>query len=60
LSVKVTDEKTGEAATIAYDNVEKVGGRGISRNTKIVIFVAVGIAAAGIILGVLAAALNHS
>ena len=59
-SFQVTDEKTGKAMTLAYNDVEKVGGRGMSRNTKIVIFVGVGIAAAGIILGVLAAALNHS
>ena len=59
-SFQVTDEKTGKAATIAYDNVEKVGGRGMSRNTKIGIGVGVGIAAAGIILGLLAHALNHS
>ena len=59
-SFQVTDEKTGKAMTLAYNEVEKVGGRGMSRNTKIVIFVGVGIAVAGIILGVLAAALNHS
>jgi hypothetical protein len=59
-SFQVTDAKTGKAMTLAYNEVEKVGGRGMSRNTKIVIFVGVGIAAAGIILGLLAAALNHS
>jgi hypothetical protein len=59
-SFQVTDEKTGKAMTLAYNEVEKVSGRGMSRNTKIVIFVGVGVAAAGIILGVLAAALNHS
>jgi hypothetical protein len=59
-SFQVTDEKTGKVATIGYGNVERVGGRGMSRNTKLVIFIGVGIAAAGIILGVLAAALNHS
>jgi hypothetical protein len=57
---QVTDEKTGKAMTLAYADVEKVGGQGMSRNTKMVIFIGVGIAAAGIILGILAAALNHS
>jgi hypothetical protein len=59
-SFQVTGEKTGKTTTIAYDDAEKVGGRGISRNTKIVIFVGVGIAAAGIILAILSAKLNHS
>jgi len=59
-SFQVTDEKTGKAMILAYSDVETVGGRGMSRNTKIVIFVGLGIAAAGIILGVLASALNHS
>jgi hypothetical protein len=59
-SFRVTDDKTGKAATIAYDSVEKLSGRGLSRNTKIVIFVGIGIAAAGIILGILSVKLNHS
>jgi hypothetical protein len=59
-SFQVTEEKTGKVVTLAYADVEKVGGRGMARTTKIVIFTAVGIAAAGIILGVLAGILNHS
>jgi hypothetical protein len=57
---QVTEEKTGRVMTLAYADVEKVGGRGMSRNTKTVIFIGVGIAAAGIILGILAGILNHS
>jgi len=57
---QVTDEKTGKVMTVAYADVEKVRGRGMSRNTKTVIFIGVGIAAAGIILGILAGTLNHS
>jgi len=59
-SFQVTEEKTGKVMTLGYADVEKVGGRGMSRNTKTVIFIGVGIAAAGIILGILAGALNHS
>lgn len=59
-SFQVTEDKTGNVMTLAYADVEKVGGRGMSRNTKTVIIIGVGIAAAGIILGILAAALNHS
>jgi hypothetical protein len=59
-SFQVTEEKTGKVMTLAYVDVEKVGGRGMSRNTKTVIFIGVGIAAAGIILGILAGILNHS
>ena len=59
-SFEVTEEKTGKVMTLAYADVEKVGGRGMSRNTKTVIFIGVGVAAAGIILGILAGILNHS
>jgi hypothetical protein len=59
-SFQVTEDKTGRVVTIAYNEVEKVGGRGMARNTKIVIFTGVGIAAAGIILGILAWTLNRS
>ena len=59
-SFQLTDQKTGQTATIAYDSVEKVRGPGLAKATKIVIFVGVGVAAAAIILGVLAAKLNHS
>ena len=59
-SFQVTDDKTGKVMTLAYADVEKVGGRGMSRNTKMVIFIGVGVAATAIILGILAAALNHS
>ena len=59
-SFQVTDDKTGKVMTLAYTDVGKVGGRGMSRNTKMVIFIGVGVAATAIILGILAAALNHS
>ncbi len=59
-SFQLTDQKTGQTATIAYDNVEKVSGLGLARSTRIVIFVGIGVAAAAIILGLLAAKLNHS
>ena len=59
-SFHLTDQKTGGTTTIAYDSVEKVSGQGPARATKIVIFVGIGVAAAAIILGVLAAKLNHS
>ena len=59
-SFQLTDQKTGQTATIAYDSVEKVSGPGLSKGTRIAIFVGVGAAAAAIILGVLASKLNHS
>lgn len=59
-SFQLTDQKTGETTTIAYDSVERVSGQGPAKATRIVIFVGIGVAAAAIILGVLAAKLNHS
>ncbi len=59
-SFQLTDKKTGRVTTIAYDSVERVGGTGMARSTKAVIFVGIGVAAAAIILGLLANALNHS
>lgn len=59
-SFQVRDAKTGKATTIPYDKVDKVGGMGLSKGTKIGIWVGVGAAAAAIVLGLLAAALNHS
>lgn len=59
-SFQVTDEKTGKVTTIPYDKVEKVSGRGLPKGAKIAVWVGVGVAAAGIVLGVLAAKLNHS
>jgi len=59
-SFQLTDKKTGRVTTIAYDSVERVGGAGMARSTKAVIFVGIGVAAAAIILGLLANALNHS
>jgi len=58
-SFQVTDDK-GKATTIAYDKVEKIGGRGLSKGVKIGIWIGVGAAAVAIVLGVLAAKLNHS
>jgi len=58
-SFQVTDNK-GNATTIAYDKVEKIGGRGLSKGAKIGIWIGVGAAGAAIVLAVLAAKLNHS
>jgi hypothetical protein len=58
-SFQVTDNK-GNATTIAYDKVEKIGGWGLSKGAKIGIWIGVGAAAAAIVLAVLAAKLNHS
>jgi hypothetical protein len=58
-SFQVTDDK-GKATSIPYDKVEKIGGRGLSKGAKIGIWIGVGAAAAAIVLGVLAAKLNHS
>jgi hypothetical protein len=57
---QLTDNKTGKVTTVAYDSVEKVGGPGMTGSTKIVLYIGVGVAAAAIILGLLAAKLNHS
>jgi hypothetical protein len=59
-SFQLTDKKTLKVTTVAYDSVEKVGGPGMSGSTKTVIWVGIGVAGAAIILGVLAAKLNHS
>jgi hypothetical protein len=60
LSFQLTDQKTGQAETIAYDTVEKVSGPGISGATRIALYIGIGAAAAAIILGILASKLNHS
>jgi len=60
LSFQLTDQKTGQTETIAYDSVEKASGPGISGATKIVLYIGIGAAAAAIILGILASKLNHS
>lgn len=60
LSFQLTNQKTGQTETIAYDSVEKVSGPGISGATKIVLYIGIGAAAAAIILGILASKLNHS
>jgi len=59
-SFQLTDNTTGRVTTVAYDSVAKVGGAGMARSTKVVLWVGIGVAAAAIILGVLAAKLNHS
>jgi hypothetical protein len=59
-SFQLTDNKTGAATTISYDSVDKVGGPGMAKSTKLVLYIGVAVAAAAIILGVLAAKLNHS
>jgi hypothetical protein len=59
-SFQLTDNKTGHATTISYDSVDKVGGPGMAKSTKLVLYIGVAVAAAAIILGVLAAKLNHS
>jgi hypothetical protein len=59
-SFQLTDKKTGNVTTVAFDSVEQVRGPGMAGSTKAVIFVGIGVAAAAIILGVLASILNHS
>ena len=58
-SFQVTDKKTGKASTLTYDAVDRVRGGGLSRGTKIAIWVGVG-AAVAIGLALMAHTLNHS
>ena len=58
-SFQVTDKKTGKVSTVTYDAVDRVRGGGLSRGTKIAIWVGVG-AAVAIALGLMAHTLNHS
>ena len=58
-SFEVTDKKTGKASTLTYSAVDRVRGGGLSRGTKIAIWVGVG-AAVAIGLGLMAHTLNHS
>jgi hypothetical protein len=59
-SFQLTNNNTGNVKTVAYDSVEKVGGPGMARSTRIVLYIGIGVAAAAIVLGVLASKLNHS
>lgn len=52
-SFQVTDKKSGRARTIAFADVEMVRGPGLSRAAKI----AIGVGAAGILVGIAAATL---
>ena len=45
-SFQVTDKKTGRVSTIAYDTVDRVRGKGLSRGSKIAIGIGVGAAVA--------------
>jgi len=58
-SFQLTDKKTGKASTLTYDAVDRVRGGGLSRGTKIAIWVGVG-AAVAIGLALMAHTLNHS
>ena len=58
-SFQLTDKKTGKASTLTYDAVDRVRGGGLSRGTKIAIWVGVG-AAVAIGLALMARTLNHS
>ena len=58
-SFQVTDKKTGMASTLIYGAVDRVRGGGLSRGTKIGIWVGVG-AAVAIALALMAHTLNHS
>lgn len=51
-SFAVTDEKTGQVVTIPYADVEKIGGPGLSKSTKIGIAVVVGLAVVGIVIAI--------
>jgi hypothetical protein len=51
-SFEVTDKKTGQATTIAYADVRKVGGAGLSTGGKVAIGVGVGLGVVAIVLAV--------
>jgi hypothetical protein len=51
-SFDVTSKKTGQATTIAYADVQKVGGPGLSTGVKIAIGVGIGIGIAAAILAI--------
>jgi sRNA-binding regulator protein Hfq len=51
-SFDVTYKKTGQATTIAYADVQKVGGPGLSTGEKVAIGVGIGIGVVAILLAV--------
>ena len=56
---QVTDRKTGRVTTIAYQDVTRIRGGGISTGTKIAIVTGIGVAVI-VVLIVLTQQLNHS
>ena len=57
-SFTVTDKKTGQTTTIPYADVRKIQGPGLSKGDKILIGVGVGVAAFGIVIGIILSKLN--
>jgi alcohol dehydrogenase class IV len=55
-SFEVTDKKTGTATTVAYQNVVRVKGNGLSIGSKI----AIGVGIAGVAFAALVLAVVHS
>ena len=55
-SFTLTDEKTGSRSDIAYADVIRVEGRGMSKTKKVLIGVGIG---AGVFIGMVAYALTH-
>lgn len=51
-SFEVTYKKTAQASTISYDDVQKVGGPGLSTGVKIAIGVGIGIGIAAAVLAI--------
>ena len=47
----VTDPKTGQATTLAYDEVSRVSGRGMSKGAKIGLIVGIGAAVTALAFG---------
>ena len=56
---QVTDKKTGHVTTVAYQDVTRVRGGGMSAGAKLAIVTGIGVAAV-VILAVLRQQLNHS
>lgn len=49
----VTNKKSGQSRTIAYSDVDEISKPGLSKGTKIAIFVGIGVVAAAAILAIL-------
>jgi ABC-type dipeptide/oligopeptide/nickel transport system permease subunit len=51
-SFTVTNAKTGQATTVAYNDVGEVEGKGLSKGTKIALFVGAGVLITLVVIGV--------